>query len=220
MKTLSALVGAITATIGLAGCGQSREGGELRLKHIVTVMTSEGARSFSSVVSMIGFQSYNYHAGNAGWGGISCRLTGDAVRVVAGDREFYFLLTRPGHATPAWNQIDLIKAHFGLPNYTTDAGWITQWKALAQSSRHVDLSPEDYPAVAMMPRDGWMNDARLLSLTKAQAHGLRVLRYRLEITRDAVGAQPPLAVRYRRTEGGPPGAEIERKLFSEVNGRA
>ncbi len=87
---LGALV--IVAALLLYGRGGTHVGGPLRLRHVVTVATPQGARTFSSVVQLDGRQTYNRHAGGAGWGAISCRLTGDAVRVTIGARDFYFLL--------------------------------------------------------------------------------------------------------------------------------
>ncbi len=210
----------LSAALGLAGCGQVRDGHELRLKHIVTIATPTGEQTFSSVVSLRSNQAYGYSYGGAGWGAISCRLTGDAVRVVTQDREFYFLLSRPGTTTPAWNQIGLIKSHFGFPNYTKDAEWVDQWRDLAQSGRSVDLRPEDYPAIAVMPRNGWIDEARTVSLQAAGDEGLRVIRYRLQITTDPVGAQPPVVVRYRTPEGKSSWGQIGKDYFSVVNGTA
>ena len=217
---VTALIAAPLALLTLIGCSQSRKGGELRLKHEVTIETAAGPRTFHSVVSLDGFQSYNYHPGSSGWGGISCRLTGDALRVPLGDHDFYFLLARPRHYTPAWTQIGLIKTHFGLPNFTADRSWIDQWKDLAASDAAVDLLPEDFPAIAVMPRDGWMNDARPLSLEDAEALGLRIIRYRLQLTRDPVGSQESVQVRYRSSKERNPRIEIGREFFTEVNGTA
>lgn len=210
----------VALTIGLVGCQSARRGGVLRLKHVVTVATPQGERVFSSVLSLDAIQTYNHNAGGAGWGGISCRLTGDAVHVPTADHDFYFLLTVPRTWMPAWYQMDLIKKHFGLPNHTGDDSWIAQWKSLASSSRSIELLPADFPAIAMTPRDGWMNDARLLPLTEAADSGLHVLRYRLEITRDPVGADPPAKFRYKPSEGGYPRYELPREYFSEVDGTA
>ncbi|WP_431470441.1 hypothetical protein [Sphingosinithalassobacter sp. LHW66-3] len=220
MKLLPPLVALLALTLGLLGCNQSRRGGELRLKHSVTVMTPDGPRSFFSVVSLDGIQAYNHGFGGSGWGAISCTLTGEAVRVPIGGSDFYFLLARPGGYTPAWTQIKLVKSHFGLPNHTDDARWVKQWRALAQSGSAVDLAPEAFPAIAVMPAGGWMNDARLVSPAEAETLGLHVLRYRLEITREPVGAYPGAAVRYRERERTAPNTGIGRELFTVVDGIA
>ncbi len=198
----------------------SRNGGELRLKHIVTVATPVGEKSFSSVVSMIGRQSYNYNAGGSGWGGIGCKLTGGAVRATVGDTDFFFLLAEPAGYTPAWTQIDLIKKHFGLANRLNDAGWVKEWKALARSTRTVVLEPGDYPAIAAMPHDGWMNDAKLVSPAEAGERGLRIVRYQLQITDEPVGAGDAFEVRYRPTERGGPQIEFGRQFFTVKDGPA
>lgn len=213
-------VATVSAGILLTGCGQTRRGGDLHLKHSVTISTPAGERTFSSVVRLDAFQTYNYNFGGAGWGGISCRLTGDAVRVTVGDRDFFFLLSSPSGPTPAWNQIGLVKAHFAFPNYTEDESWVRQWKDLAQSNRAIDLVPTEYPAIAAMPHNGWLNEARLISLKEAEGQGLRVLRYRLEITKDSVGANPPLELKYRDTRDEKSRAPIGKYLFSEINGTA
>jgi hypothetical protein len=212
--------GLTLAVVLLASCAQGRKGGELKLKHAVTVATPEGERTFSSTVSMDGIQSYNYGAGHSGWGGISCRLTGSAVRVPVDGQDFYFLLAKPRTTTPAWTQIGLIKTYFGLPNHTNDDSWVAQWKDLARGHAAVDLAPEDFPAIAVMPHNGWMNDARIVSLEEAEKLGLRVTRYRLQITQDPVAAIPAFEVRYRPSKERYPRIAVGREYFSEVNGRA
>ncbi len=202
----------------LLGCSHARNGGELRLKHEVTVETPDGPRTFSSVVSMQGLQTYNYHPGGSGWGGISCRLTGKAVRATVGDKDFYFLLDQG--STPAWSQIELIKTFFGLPNATNDDSWVGQWKELAKSNKGLDIPRETYPDIAVMPRDGWMDDARRVSLDEAEQLGLRVIRYRLQITGDEVGTDPPFEVRYRPQDQRRGRTMVGRESFTVVNGTA
>ena len=217
MKLGLVLAGLLVAVLFVVGCSHRRSGGELRLKHEVTIATSEGERTFTSVVSMDGFQTYNYGAGTAGWGGISCTLTGKAVRVPLGDKDFFFLLKR--ESTPAWDQIELVKDFFGLPNATNDDSWVAHWRRLASSDLAVPVPPEAYPKIAVMPRDGWMDDARRVTLEEAQEQGLRVVRYRLQITRDEVGTDPPFEVRYRPEIKSWIGV-IGRESFSVVNGTA
>ena len=207
---------AVPLASSLLGCAQMRKGGELRLKHEVTVATPEGERTFSSVVSMDAYQSYNYHPGGSGWGGIACRLTGSAVRMPVGDKDFYFLLDKG--STPAWEQIELIKEFFGLPNATDDDSWVERWKALAKSDLAVPVPRDAYPQIAVMPRNGWMDEARKISLEEAEAQGLRIVRYRLQITRDAVGADPPLDVRYRPPAQKHSIGRIGRESFTVVDG--
>lgn len=209
---------ALPLAISLSGCSHERKGGELRLKHEVTVVTPDGERTFTSVVSMDGFQTYNYGFGTKGWGGISCRLTGSAVRVPLGDKDFYFLLNRG--STPAWDQIQLIKEFFGLPNATDDDRWVAQWKQLANSNHAVPIPRETYPNIAVMPRDGWMDDAERIGLEEAEEQGLRIIRYRLQITRDEVGANPPFEVRYRPVDERRRRGVIGRESFTVVNGIA
>ena len=218
MKLLGPAVALVTSALLLNACAHSRDGGELRLKHIVTISTEAGERTFSSVVSMDALQTYNYHPGSSGWGGIGCTLTGKAVRATVGDRDFYFLLAKPGESTPAWTQIGLIKSHFGLPNSTNDSSWVRQWKELARSTRGVNLTPDTYPAIAIMPRGGWMDDARLITPQEAEQEGLHVLQYRVQITGEPVAADPPFEVRYRRTEERRSRIEVGSESFSVVNG--
>jgi len=213
--------GLVLATLplfaSLFGCSNMRDGGELRLKHEVTVATREGERTFTSVVSMNGLQTYNYGFGTKGWGGISCRLTGKAVRVPLGDKDFYFLLNRG--STPAWDQIEWVKEFFGLPNGPNDDAWIAQWKSLANSNLAVPVPREALPRIAMMPRDGWMDDARRVTLEEAESAGLRIIRYRLVMTRDPVGANPDFELRYRPNIKSWIGV-IGSESFSVVNGTA
>jgi hypothetical protein len=211
------LLVALPLAVALFGCSHARKGGELRLKHEVTVDTPEGERTFTSVVSMDAIQTYNYGFGTKGWGGISCRLTGSAVRVPLGDKDFYFLLNRG--STPAWDQIELVKEFFGLPNATDDDRWVAQWKGLASSSLAVPVPPEAYPKIAVMPRDGWMDDARRVTLEEAEQQGLRVIRYRLQMTREEVGADPAFEVRYQPSIKSWIGV-IGRESFTVVNGTA
>jgi hypothetical protein len=70
-----------------------------------------------------------------------------------------------------------------------------------------------------MPRDGWMDDARRVTLEEAEQQGLRVVRYRLQMTRDEVGADPPFKVRYRPSIQNWKGV-IGRESFAVVNGTA
>ena len=56
----------VTSALLLNACAQSRDGGELRLKHIVTIATGAGERAFSSVVSLDALRSYNYGFGSSG----------------------------------------------------------------------------------------------------------------------------------------------------------
>ena len=186
---------ALPLLASLSGCSQMRKAGELRLKHEVTVATPDGERTFTSVVSMDGFQRYNYGFGTKGWGGVSCRLTGKAVRVPLGDKDFYFLLDRG--STPAWDQIEWVKEFFGLPNGPNDDAWVKQWKSLAASKLAVPVPREALPRIAVMPRDGWMDDARRVTLEEGEELGLRIIRYRLVMTGDPVGANPDFKVRYR-----------------------
>jgi hypothetical protein len=209
---------ALPLALSLFGCSHLRKGGELRLKHEVTVATPDGERSFTSVVSMDGIQNYNYGFGTKGWGGISCRLTGSAVRVPLGDKDFYFLLNRG--STPAWDQIELIKEFFGLPNATNDDSWVAQWKALASSNIAVPVPRDAYPNIAVMPRDGWMSDARRITLEEAEELGLRVLRYRLQITKEEVGANPPFEVRFRPSKEKYRMGRVGAESFSVVDGAA
>jgi hypothetical protein len=208
---------AMPLAISLLGCAHGRKGGELRLKHEVTVATPEGEHTFTSVVSMEGLQTYNYGAGTSGWGGISCRLTGNAVRVPVGDKDFYFLLNR--ESTPAWDQIELVKQFFGLPNATNDDSWVAQWKQLASSDLAVLVPRDAYPRIAVMPRDGWMDDARRVTPEEAEQQGLRVVRYRLRMTRDEVGTDPSFKVRYRPEIKSWIGV-IGRESFTVLNGTA
>jgi len=210
------LLGPVAA---LLGCAHGRSGGELRLRHEVTVQTPEGERTFTSVVSMNALQSYNYHPGGSGWGGISCRLTGKAVPLPVGDKDFYFLLDKSGN-TPAWSQIQLIKDFFGLPNATDDDSWVGQWKRLAKSDLAVPVPRDAYPEIAVMPRDGWMDDARRVSLEEAEKLGLQVVRYQLQITKDEVGSDPPFEVRYRPQDQRQGVAMVGRDSFSVVDGTA
>ena len=214
MKRLALL--AVPLAAALFGCGQMRKGGELRLKHEVTVGTPEGERTFTSVVSMDAYQSYNYHPGGSGWGGIACRLTGSAVRVPVGDKDFFFLLDKG--STPAWDQIGLIKEFFGLPNATDDDSWVERWKTLAKSNLAVPVPRDAYPQIAVMPRNGTMDEARKISLEEAEAQGLRILRYRLQITRDPVGADPPFEVRYNPPKQKHSIGLIGRESFTVVDG--
>ena len=207
---------AVALAAALFGCAQMRKGGELRLKHEVTVATPEGERTFSSVVSMDAYQSYNYHPGGSGWGGIACRLTGSAVRMPVGDKDFYFLLDKG--STPAWDQIELIKDFFGLPNATDDDSWVERWKALAKSDLAVPVPRDAYPQIAVMPRDGTMDEARKISLDEAEAQGLRILSYRLRITRGAVGADPPFEVRFKPPTQKHSIGRIGRESFTVVDG--
>lgn len=210
----------VTALLALASCDNARKGGELRLKHEVTIATSAGEQTFASVLSLEGIQTYNYGFGSHGWGGISGRLTGDALRVPVGENDFYFLLAKPGTATAPWTQMRLVKDYFGLSNAGDDGSWVHRWKGLAQSNASVDLSPEDWPAIAVMPRDGWMNDARVISAEEAAAMGLRIVRYRLRMTREPVGGTVPVEVRYRKAEGRPSRIEVGREFFTVENGTA
>ena len=178
--------------------------------------TPGGERTFASVVSMSGYQTYNYGAGTSGWGGISCRLTGNAVRVVLGDKDYYFLLDKAG-TTAAWTQVGLIKEFFGLPIAVEDGGWMEKWKALARSNLGFAIPRDEYPVIAVMPHDGWMDDARRIRLHEAEQQGLHVKSYRLQLTREPVG--PAVPVRYR------PGVKwdrntVGREAFSVVNGTA
>ena len=220
MKLLGTALAVATSALLLIACAQSRDGGELRLKHIVTISTDAGERTFSSVVSMDALQTHNYGFGSSGWGGIGCKLTGKAVRATVGDRDFYFLLAKPGASTPAWTQIGLIKSHFGLPNYTNDSSWVRQWRELARSTRGVNLTPDAYPAIAIMPRGGWMDDARLITPQAAEQEGLHVLHDRVQITGEPVAADPPFEVRYRRAEDHRSPIEVGRESFSVVSGRS
>jgi hypothetical protein len=215
MKLLLIGAGLLTILAVLTSCAKSRNAGELRLKHEVTISTANGERTFSSIVSLEGFQSYNLQSGGSGWGGIACRLTGKAVRVPIGERDYFFLLTTPRTFTPAYTQIGLIKKYFGLPNYTEDRSWIELWQTIAQSETSVDLSKDDYPAIAVMPRSGWMNDAREIDFDKAAQEGLRIVRYRLKITRDPVGNDPEFDVRYRPHKERYPHIEIGKEYFVE-----
>jgi hypothetical protein len=214
VKRLLAL--ALPLAVSLIGCGQMRNGGELRLKHEVTVATPEGERTFTSVVSMDAYQRYNYHPGGSGWGGIACRLTGSAVRMPVGDKDFFFLLDKG--STPAWDQIELIKEFFGLPNATDDDSWVERWKTLAKSNLAVPVPRDAYPQIAVMPSGGTMDEARKISLDEAEAQGLRIIRYRLQITREAVGANPPYEVRFNPPKEKHSFGRIGRESFTVVDG--
>ena len=97
---------------------------------------------------------------------------------------------------------------------------------LAVSTRAVVLDPADYPAIAAMTHDGWMNDAAILSPKDARHQGLRIVRYQLQITTDPVGADRPFTVRYRPVaQHRPvvqhsPGTGLPRQFFAVTNGRA
>lgn len=218
MKKIVVVMSLIATLVLLFDCSHTRRGGELRLKHRVTIATAEGPRTFSSVVSMKGVQTYNYGAGTAGWGGIGSLLTGEAIRVPSGERDFYFLLTDRGGNTPARTQIELIKKHFAFPNWTADDRWVGQWKSLSRSDAAVSLTPKDYPTIAVMPHGGWMDDARIITLKEAEQLGLRVSRYDLMITRDQVGTNPSFEVRYRPTEAKYPTYKVSRESFTVENG--
>lgn len=213
----------IATLVLLFDCSHTRRGGELRLKHRVTIATGEGPRTFSSVVSMKGVQTYNYGAGTAGWGGIGSLLTGEAIRVPSGERDFYFLLTGRvgpdrGGSTAASTQIGLIKKHFGFPNWTADDRWVGQWKSLSRSDATVSLTRKDYPPIAVMPRDGWMDDARIVTLEEAEQLGLRISRYDLMITQDQVGGTHSFELRYRPTDRKFPNYNVEPESFAVENG--
>jgi len=210
-------IAALPLALGLAGCSHARKGGELRLKHEVTVATPEGERTFTSVVAMDAIQTYNYHTGGSGWGGISCKLTGSAVRMPVGDKDFYFLLNQG--STPALDQIEMVKEFFGLPNGTNDDSWVAHWKRLAASDLAVPVPRDAYPRIAVMPRDGWMDDARRVTLEEAEEQGLRVIRYRLQMTKDEIGTEPPFEVRYRPNIKSWAGV-IGRESFTVVDGTA
>jgi hypothetical protein len=203
--------------LSISGCNSVRDGGELRLKHEVTVSTPDGERSFASVVSMTGIQRYNHDFGGSGWGGISCRLTGSAVRVVSGDKDFYFLLSNGG-TTPASTQIGLIKKFFGLPNAGDDAGWTEQWKSLAKSNLGFAIPRDEYPQIAVMPHGGWTDDARVVTLQQAEDLGLRIKSYTLRLTQEPVG--PAVETRYRPAESRDLMRTIGRESFTVVNGTA
>ena len=216
MKVLR-LIASLALLPLIHACSHAREGGELRLKHEVTVTTPQGDRTFTSVVSMSGYQTYNYGAGTSGWGGITCRLTGNAVRVVLDDKDYYFLLTDRG-TTAAWSQIDLIKKFFGLPNGPNDASWVDQWKSLAASNLGFAIPRSEYPTIAVMPHDGWMDDARIVTLDEAEQQGLHIKSYRLQITQEPVG--PDLKIRYRPADARDHRMTIGREAFTAVNATA
>jgi hypothetical protein len=56
----------------------------------------------------------------------------------------------------------------------------------------------EYPTVAVMPHDGSMDDARIITLGEAEQQGLHIKSCRLQITQEPVG--PDLQVRYRPVE--------------------
>jgi hypothetical protein len=114
----------------------------------------------------------------------------------------------------------LIKDFFGLPNATNDDSWVGQWKTLAKSNMAVPVPRDAYPDIAVMPRDGWMDDARRVSLEEAEKLGLKVLRYRLQITRDEVGTDPAFEVRYRPQDQRHGMTMVGRESFSVVDGTA
>ncbi|MET3762593.1 hypothetical protein ABIB28_003151 [Sphingomonas sp. UYEF23] len=207
------------AALSLGSCGSTRSGGALRLRHVVVVATAAGERTFDTVLRLDGYQHWNQAFGGPGWGAITCRLTGDALRTTVGDRDFLFLLSKPGETTPASTQIDLIKTHFGLPNWTADAGWVGQWKDLAASRRGVDLRGAELPAIAVMPHNGWVNDARIISLEEAERLGLRVIRYRLEITGESAGSSSRLSVRYRGATNRTM-TDVGREMLTVTNGES
>ncbi len=59
-----------------------------------------------------------------------------------------------------------------------------------------------------------MNDARPIDLEEAGKLGLRVVQYRLLISKDAVEADPPFEVRYRPTEEKYPKIEVFPEAFA------
>lgn len=216
LRTATAMI----AALSVVSCGRTRTGGELRLRHVVVVATAAGERTFDTVLLLDGYQHWNQNFGGSGWGGITCRLTGDALRTTIGDRDFLFLLSKPGGTTPASTQIDFVKMHFGLPNATEDASWVGQWKKIAASRRGVNLSGAELPAIAVMPHNGWINDARIISLEEAERLGLRVIRYRLEITGESVGSSSRLTVRYRRSTGSHTMTDVRREMLTVTDGAA
>jgi hypothetical protein len=148
------------------------------------------------------YQAYGREPGGSGWGGITALATGSALRVPGEKNDFLFLLVRPSPApsTPGWSQIELVKQHFGLPNATNDESWLEAWETLSQSNRGVELAEKDLPGIAIMPAGGWMDDAKAISLDEAKKAGLRVVRYRLQITQQPVGAEPEVQLRYQPSE--------------------
>jgi hypothetical protein len=217
--TLPLIAGALLlAGLLMAAC--SRDAGELRLKHEVTVETAQGERTYGSVVSLTGVQSWGVHPGGSGYGAITGRLTGEAVRIPLGENEFYVLLRDKDRSTPAWSQMELVKGHFGIPNYEKGRGWIGRWKKLAASRASVELRPQDYPQLAVMPAGGWMNDARLISLEEAAELGLTIRGYRLSVTRERPSQALQGRVHYRPTPERFPRIEVGRESFVVKDGTA
>ena len=64
--------------------------------------------------------------------------------------------------------------------------------------RLVACPRREYPTIALMPHDGWMDGARIITLDEAEQQGLHIKSCRLQITQEPVG--PDLQVRYRPVE--------------------
>jgi hypothetical protein len=213
-----ALVGIVlTAGLALAACGKGRRGGDLHVRHAVIVATDEGKREFSSVLNLAGYQYYHFGS-TSGYGAVSCRLTGDAVRIPLGDRIFYLLLGSRADSTPAWRQCGLVKKYFGIPNASEDGSWVEMWRTLASSDRSAELLVEDYPPIAVVAKSGWMDDARMVSREEAEELGLRILSYRLKVTRDPVGASHPGPIRYKPQQGRRPKDFVHQMYIRQEDG--
>ena len=63
-----------------------------------------------------------------------------------------------------------------------------------------------------------MDEARKISLQEAEAQGLEVVSYRLRITREPVGADPPFEVRYNPPKQKHSIGLIGRESFTVVDG--